>query len=87
MLYQGPLESSPCRNQIIPYLFPTSFLNHHSQEASGLLCTPWGEDVGWRWTQTKESVALMQMMFPGDGTMPNPVFPFNALGWSRIPSG
>lgn len=59
MLYQGPLESSPCRNQIIPYLFPTSFLNHHSQEASGLLCTPRGKDVGWRWTQTKESVALI----------------------------
>lgn len=59
MLYQGPTESSPCRKQIIPYLFPNSFLNNDSQEASGLLHTPQREDVGWRWAQTKESVALM----------------------------
>lgn len=59
MCYQGPIESSPYRDQMTPYLFPNSFHNYHSQEVSGLLHAPQREDVGWRWTQTKESVALM----------------------------
>lgn len=58
MHFQGPIESSS-RDQITPYLFPNSFLNYHRQEVSRLLHAPQREDVGWRQTQTKESVALM----------------------------
>lgn len=44
-----PIESSACGIQIIPYIFPKSFLSYYSQEASGLLYLPQREDLGWRW--------------------------------------
>ena len=29
----------------------------------------------------------MSTVLPGDGTVPNPALPFDALGWGHIPSG